>query len=39
MTRTSVSIAFDPESLERLARLMDGSLLASGAHCGEDDDD
>ena len=36
MTKNTVSIALDPESL---ARLLGNSPLATGAHCGDDDVD
>ena len=39
MTSTHVSIAFDQESLARLTQLMAASSMATGVHCGDDDDD
>jgi len=39
MTSTNVSIAFDQESLYRLTQIMAASSMATGTHCGEDDDD
>jgi hypothetical protein len=38
MPKNTVSIALDPESLARFARLL-GDRLVTGAHCGDDDGD
>ena len=37
MTKNTVSIALDRESLARFARLL-GNNVATGAHCGDDGD-
>jgi hypothetical protein len=39
MTENTVSIALDPESLARFARLLGNRTIATGAHCGDDDGD
>ena len=39
MTKNTVSIALDRESLARFARLMGNHNLATGVHCGDDDGD
>ena len=39
MTKNTVSIALDRESLTRFARLLGNRPLPTGAHCGEDDGD
>ncbi len=39
MTKNTVSIALDRESLARFARLLGNQSLATGAHCGDDDGD
>lgn len=39
MQKNTVSIALDRESLERFARLLGNSSLATGAHCGDGDGD
>jgi len=39
MTKNTVSIALDRESLARFARLLGNRNLATGAHCGDDDGD
>ena len=39
MTKNTVSIALDRESLARFARLLGNRTLATGAHCGDDDGD
>ena len=39
MTKNTVSIALDRESLARFARLLGNHPLATGAHCGDDDGD
>lgn len=39
MTKNTVSITLDPESLSRLAHLLGNHSLATGAHCGDDDGD
>jgi hypothetical protein len=39
MTKNTVSIALDRESLARFARLLGNHSLATGVHCGEDDGD
>ena len=39
MKKNTVSIALDPESLTRFARLLGTRPLASGAHCGDDGGD
>ena len=39
MTKNTVSIELDRESLARFARLLGNHSLATGAHCGEDDGD
>jgi len=39
MTKNTVSIALDRESLARFARLLGNRSLATGAHCGDDDGD
>jgi len=38
MTKNTVSIAFDGKSLARFTRLLSTRPLATGVHCGEDDD-
>ncbi len=37
MTKNTVSIALDRESLARFERLLGNHSLAIGAHCGDDD--
>ena len=37
MTKNTVSIELDRESLARFARLLGNSPSATGAHCGDDD--
>jgi len=39
MQKSTVSIALDRESLERLARLFGNRPQATGVHCGDDDGD
>jgi hypothetical protein len=39
MTKNTVSIALDRETLTRFARLLGDHPLATGAHCGDDDGD
>jgi hypothetical protein len=39
MTKNTVSIAFDRESLARFARLLGNHSSVTGAHCGDDDGD
>jgi hypothetical protein len=39
MTKNTVSIALDRESLARFARLLGNHPVATGAHCGDDDGD
>jgi hypothetical protein len=39
MTKNTVSITLDRESLARFARLLGNRSLAIGAHCGDDDGD
>ena len=39
MTKNTVSIALDRESLARFARLLGNRSLVTGAHCGDDDGD
>ena len=39
MTKNTVSIALDRESLARFARLLGNYSLATGVHCGDDDGD
>lgn len=39
MTKNTVSIALDPESLARFSRLLGNRPLATGVHCGDDDGD
>lgn len=39
MTKNTVSIALDPESLARFALLLGNRPAASGVHCGDDDGD
>jgi hypothetical protein len=39
MTKNTVSLALDRESLARLASLLGHHPVASGVHCGEDDGD
>ncbi len=39
MTKNTVSIALDPESLARFARLIGNRPSATGVHCGDDDGD
>ena len=39
MTKKTVSIAFDPESLARLANLLGNRPQATGVHCGDDEGD
>ena len=38
MTKNTVSIALDRESLARFARLLGNRNLATGVHCGDDGD-
>ena len=37
MTKNTVSITLDRESLARFARLLGDHSLATGVHCGDDD--
>jgi len=37
MTKNTVSITLDRESLARFARLLGDRSLATGVHCGDDD--
>ena len=39
MTKNTVSIALDRESLARFTRLLGNHPVATGAHCGDDDGD
>ena len=39
MTKNTVSIALDRESLARFARLLGNHPSATGVHCGDDDGD
>lgn len=39
MTKNTVSIALDRESLARIAHLLGNGPLVTGAHCGDDDGD
>jgi hypothetical protein len=39
MTKDTVSIALDRESLARIARLLGNRPSATGAHCGDDGGD
>ena len=39
MTKNTVSITFNGESLARFSRLLGNRSLATGAHCGDDDGD
>ncbi|HJP93679.1 MAG TPA: hypothetical protein VJ875_17095 [Pyrinomonadaceae bacterium] len=39
MTKNTVSISLDRESLRRFSRLLGNRSLASGVHCGDDDGD
>ena len=39
MTKNTVSISLERESLARFARLLGNRSLATGAHCGDDDGD
>jgi hypothetical protein len=39
MTKNTVSIALDRESLARFARLLGNCPSVTGAHCGDDDGD
>ena len=39
MTKNTVSISLDRESLTRFARLLGNLNTATGAHCGDDDGD
>jgi len=39
MTKNTVSIALDRESLARFARLLGNRPLTTGAHCGDDGGD
>jgi hypothetical protein len=39
MTKNTVSISLDRESLARFARLLGNHPSATGAHCGDDDGD
>jgi hypothetical protein len=39
MTKNTVSIALDGESLARFERLLGTRPLATGVHCGDDDGD
>ena len=38
MTKKTVSMALDGESLARFARLLGTRPFATGVHCGDDDD-
>lgn len=38
MTKNTVSIELDRESLARFARLIGDHSLATGVHCGDDDE-
>jgi hypothetical protein len=38
MTKNTVSIALSGESLTRFSRLLGNRSLATGVHCGDDDD-
>jgi hypothetical protein len=38
MTKNTVSIALDQDSLARFASLLGNSNLATGVHCGDDGD-
>ena len=39
MTKNTVSIEFEKESLTRFANLLGNHSLATGVHCGDDDGD
>jgi hypothetical protein len=39
MTKNTVSISFDRESLAHFSQLLGNSSLATGVHCGDDDGD
>jgi hypothetical protein len=39
MTKNTVSIVLDRESLARFARLLGNHSFATGVHCGDDDGD
>ena len=39
MTKNTVSIALDRESLAQFSRLLGNRSLATGVHCGDDDGD
>ena len=39
MTKNTVSITLDRESLARFARLLGNHPVATGVHCGDDDGD
>lgn len=39
MTKNTVAISLDRESMTRFARLLGNRSLATGAHCGDDDGD
>ena len=39
MTKNTVSIEFDKESLTHFAHLLGNHSLASGVHCGDEDGD
>lgn len=39
MTKNTVSIALDRESLARFANLLGNHPVATGVHCGDDDGD
>ena len=39
MQKNTVSIALDRKSLARFARLLGNRPLATGVHCGDDDED
>lgn len=39
MTKNTVSISLDPESLTRFAHLLGNRPLATGVHCGDDEGD
>ncbi len=39
MTKNTVSIELDRESLARFARLIGDHSMATGVHCGDDDGD
>jgi len=39
MTKNTVSIALDRDSLERFAQLLGNRPVATGVHCGDDEGD